>query len=105
MCITNDILTRHITLDQTQYVLKVLKKFGMADCKPVATHLPKKTVLCRATNQEAQEACSYPYLQVIGSVMYAMLVIRPNIAYTLSTLPSFTSCPGMPHIQALKHLL
>ncbi len=47
-CITNNILTRHITLNQTQYILKVLKKFGMADCKPIATPLPKKTVLHRA---------------------------------------------------------
>src|SRR5260370_28329 len=50
MHVTNDNSSRCITLDQTQYVLKVLEKFGMADCKPVATPLPEKTILCRATD-------------------------------------------------------
>src|SRR5258707_5229884 len=51
------------------------------------------------------EARSYPYLQVIGSVMYAMLGTRPDIAYAVSTLSRFASRPGTPHVRALKHLL
>src|SRR5260370_34521069 len=103
MCITNDTSTGCITLNQMQYVLKVLEKLGMLDCKPTATPLPKK-ILHSVTDQEAQEAHSYPYLQVIRSIMYAMLGTRPDIAYTVSTLSCFTTCPGTPHIQALKHL-
>src|SRR5260370_9956104 len=76
----------------------------MADCKPIATPLPKKTILWRATNQEAQEACFYPDLQAIRSVMYVMLGTRLDIAYAVSTLSHFTSCPGTPHVRALKHL-
>ena len=37
ICITNNFLAGCITLNQTQYVHKVLERFGMADCKPVAT--------------------------------------------------------------------
>src|SRR5258708_1825511 len=51
------------------------------------------------------EARSYPYLQVIGSVMYAMLGTRPDIAYAVSTLSRFALRPGMSHVRALKHLL
>src|SRR6266436_917544 len=67
--------------------------------------LPEKTVLRAATNDEVREARSYPYLQVIGSVMYAMLGTRPDIAYAVSTLSRFASRPGMSHVRALKHLL
>src|SRR5258708_3644137 len=77
----------------------------MANCKPASTPLPEKTVLCATTNEEACDAHSYPYLQVIGLVMYAMLGTRPDIAYAVSTLSCFASWPGTPHIQALKHLL
>ena len=86
MHVTNDTTARCITLDHSQYILKVLKKFSMSECKPTATPLPKKTVLQAATNQEAHDARSYPCLQVIGSVMYVMLGTRPDIAYAVSTL-------------------
>src|SRR5260221_13574913 len=73
MRVTNEPSSGHVTLDQMQYVLKVIEQFGMADCKPASTPLPEKMVLHAATDDEVREACSYPYLQVIGSVMYAML--------------------------------
>lgn len=37
--------------------------------------------------------------------MYAMLGMRPDIAYAVSTLSCFSSQPGPKHVQALKHLL
>ena len=77
----------------------------MADCKPAPTPLPEKMVLHAPTDDEVCEARSYPYLQVIGSVMYAMLGTRPDIAYAISTLSCFASHPGSPHVHALKHLL
>src|SRR5260370_35877250 len=104
MHVMNDSSIGRITLDQTQYVHKILEKFGMADRKPVATPLPEKTVLRAATDEEAHEARSYPYLQVIGSVMYAMLGTRPDIAYAVSTLSGFAPRPGTPHVQPFKHL-
>src|SRR5258708_22262450 len=105
MCVINDPSTSRLSLDQTQYILKVLDKFGMADCKPTPTPLPEKAVLRAASEDEVHEARSYPYLQVIGSVMYAMLGTCPDIAYAISTLSCFASRPGSPHVCALKHLL
>ena len=62
MHITNNPSAGHITLDQTQYILKVVEKFGMADCKPASTPLPKKMVLCHTTDDEVCDTCSYPYV-------------------------------------------
>ena len=47
----------------------------------------------------------YPYLQVIGSVMYPMLGMRLDIAYTISTLSRYSSRPGTQHVNTVKHLL
>ncbi len=105
MRIMADPSTRSITLNQTQYILRILDKFSMADCKPTPTPLPEKTILCAATDQEVHHTHSYPYLQVIRSVMYAMLGTRPDITYAISTLSHFASHPGSTHIQVLKHLL
>lgn len=43
---------------QTPYVLKVLKKFGMFDCKPVSMHLENQFILSKEqspVNDEERE--------------------------------------------------
>src|SRR6266850_4809832 len=55
MHIMNDPSIGHVTLDQMLYIHKILEKFGMADCKPIATPLPEKTILRAATDQEAHD--------------------------------------------------
>ena len=100
-----DMLQGMVSIDQSQYIRKVLQRYGMADCKPVATLLPKKVMLRAASDEEAEAAWNYLYLQVIGSVMYAMLGTRPDIAYAVSTLSHYSSRPGIQHVNALKHLL
>src|SRR5260370_38220766 len=39
-----------------QYVGKVLKNFGLVDCKPVSTPLPEKTILHAATRRHTKLA-------------------------------------------------
>ena len=56
MCVINDPSTSCLSLDQTQYILKVLNKFGMADCKPTPTPLPEKAILHAASEDEVHEA-------------------------------------------------
>ena len=105
MRIRIDALQGTVSIDQSQYIHKVLQRYGMADCKPVATLLPKKVTLRAVSDEEAEAARNYPYLQVIGSVMYAMLGMRPDIVYAVSTLSCYSSRLGIQHVNALKHLL
>ena len=95
-----DTLRGTVSIDQSQYICKVLQRFAMADCKPAATPLPEKVTLRAASEDEVEAARGYPYLQVIGSVMYAMLGTRPDIAYVVSTLSRYSSCPGTQHVNA-----
>ena len=94
-----------ISIDQSQYIHKVLQRFGMSDCKPVPTPLPEKMILRTTTDEEVDAAQDYPYLQVIGSIMYAMLGMRLDITYAVSTLSQYSSHPGTQHVNAIKHLL
>ena len=59
----------------------------MANCKPIATPLPEKTILKGAMDEEVEAVQDYPYLQVISSIMYAMLGTRPDIAYVTTGSP------------------
>ncbi|KAJ3474890.1 hypothetical protein NLI96_g12195 [Meripilus lineatus] len=52
-----------------------------------------------------QEMCHKPYSQLIGSLMYAAICTRPDIAYSTSTLAQFMSDPSPTHWEATKRVL
>ena len=47
----------------------------------------------------------HPYASAIGSIMYAMLSTRPDVALALSLTSRFQSNPGMAHWIAVKSIL
>jgi hypothetical protein len=65
-------------LIQRQYLLNVLQRFGMEDCKPCSTPcMPKKTI------DEASTDMSYttfPYRGAVGSLLYLSIYTRPDIS-------------------------
>ena len=89
-----------ITWDQKAYVEKLLSKFNMTDCKPVATPLEGK-LSCG----EASEDLDVPYQELIGSLMYLSVCTRPDICHTLSYLSQFNKSHGIEHWKAAKRVL
>ncbi len=49
------------------------------------------------TPEEREKMTTIPYALAIGSLMYAMLCRRPNIAYDVSLTSRFQSNPGLEH--------
>lgn len=43
-----------------------------------------------------------PYAQVVGSLMYAMVCTKTDIAYVVSVVSRFMSDPGKEHWDAIK---
>ena len=62
-------------LSQKSYIEKILKRFGMHDCKPGDTPMAKGDKFslsqCPKNNFEIQEIQQIPYASAIGSLMYA----------------------------------
>jgi len=46
-----------------------------------------------------------PYASAVGSLMHAMVCIRPDLAYAVSTVSWFMSNPGKQHWEAVKWVL
>ena len=46
-----------------------------------------------------------PYASAVGSLMYAMLCIRPDICYSVGMVSQYQSNPGLKHWQVVKHIL
>ena len=100
---------RMIALSQSTYVDQVLNKFRMADSKKGKVPMSTGTVLsktqCPATEKDMAEMMDVPYASAIGSIMYAMLCTRPDVAYAISLTSRFQQNPGMAHWIAVKNIL
>ncbi|CAI7899199.1 unnamed protein product [Closterium sp. NIES-54] len=104
MAITRNRLARTITLSQSHYIGQVLEKFEMAQAKLVSTPLPFDHQLAPPTSPSSS---SHPYAELVGSLMYAMMCTRPDLAYPISVLARFvgTGRHTTEHWQAAKWVL
>jgi hypothetical protein len=94
--------SRHLlALSQTTYLDKVLKKFRMDQSEesflPIRKGDPLRVSQCPATEKEKSVMTNIFYASAIGSIMYDMLSIRPDVALALSFTSRFQSNPDMPH--------
>ena len=96
MCLTKQILRMHIVRDRTKkllwlsqekYVTKVLERFNMSEAKPVGSALPANCKLnarqCLNGEKDKVEIRKVPYASTVGSLMYAMVCMRPSIAFAV----------------------
>ncbi|XP_031265676.1 secreted RxLR effector protein 161-like [Pistacia vera] len=91
------------------YIEKMLKWFGMQDCKrgilPCSHEIHLSKDMSPKTNQEHKRMRGIPYASVIGSLMYAMLCTRPDIAYAVSVTSRYQSDPREKHWLAVKTII
>jgi hypothetical protein len=91
-----------ITLTQSHYIEKVLKKFNCENSIPARTPMdPHEKVDLYSGNPESQ----LEYARVIVCLMYAMTSTRPDIAYAVGKLSRYTSNPSSIHWHAVTRVL
>ena len=47
----------------------------------------------------------FPYASIVGSLMYAMVYIRPDIAHAVGVVSRYMNNPGKEHWVAVKSIL
>ncbi|RVW81651.1 Retrovirus-related Pol polyprotein from transposon TNT 1-94 [Vitis vinifera] len=92
-----------------EYVKKVLSMFNMNEAKPMSTPLGSHFKLSKEqspkTEEERDHMSKVPYASAIGSLMYAMVCTRPDIAHVVGVVSRFMSRPGKQHWEAVKWIL
>ena len=96
-------ISDRITLTQELYIGNILSRFGMEYLNMVSIPLPKGISLRKRTKEQPTDQVT-TYQSIIGSLMYLVTRIWPNLGYTISFLAQFSSCPTEEHIKAAKHL-
>ena len=65
---------RVLCLSQTQYILDMLDRFRLSDCKPVMMPMDPVAILDKSqsptTEEDKEEMRNIPYMNVVGALMY-----------------------------------
>ena len=72
---------------------------------PLAQHFKFDHSTLPSTDEEVEYMKSVPYSSVVGSLMYAMVCTRPDLAFVISVVSRFMSNPGKAHWEAVKWIL
>ncbi|KAL5835739.1 hypothetical protein ACOSQ4_015236 [Xanthoceras sorbifolium] len=109
MRIKRDTKSGTLLLSQAEYIKKVLSRFNMQDAKPVSTPLGVHFRLSKEqspkTEEERTHMAKVPYASAIGSLMYAMVCTRPDIAQAVGAVSRYMNNPGKIHWEAVKWIL
>lgn len=104
MRITRDRKNHLLTLDQNQYIDKVLKRFKMDESHPNST--PEITTKLQKT-QENEETNNenIPYQEAVGSLIYASISTRLDITHAVHEVSRHMSNYTNEHWIAVKRIL
>ena len=101
MTITRDKKNHKLTLSHNEYIQKVLKIFNMQNAKPVSTpfanHFKLSKEMCPKTKEEMDYMSKFPYASAVGSLMYAMVCTRPDIAHAVGVVSRYMNNLGKEH--------
>jgi len=100
---------RHtIHLSQRSYIESILQQYGLFDLKPVSipmdTNIRLTTAQSPSTTSEYAQMRNVPYHEAEGSLMYAALGTRPDIAFAVQTASRFSTKPGPAHWEVVKRI-
>lgn len=91
-----------IFVHQTTYATKVLMRFNMENCNGVSSPSDANQVMY---NFDESEPSSYPYRELVGSLMYLAIGTRPDISHAVGMASRFLEKPTIVHERAAKRIL
>ena len=100
---------KKLYMSQERYINKVLERFNMDKAKvvssPLSNHFKLRSSQGPSTDEEKEDMEKVPYASAVGSLMYAMVCTRPDIAHAVGVVSRFLSNPGREHWDAVKWIL
>ena len=90
-----------VTMCQRRYVDDVLKRFGMDECKAVASPVD---VSSRLVSSNSASKIDVPFREAVGALMHLTTATRPDIAYAVSFVSRFMENPQEEHWVAVKRI-
>ncbi len=109
MIITRDMKIRKLALSKSEDIEKVLEIFNMHNEKPVskpfASYFKLSKEMCPKTQEDMDYMSKVPHASAAGSLMYAMVCTRPDIAHAVGIVSRYMNNLGKEHWMAVKWIL
>ena len=86
-------------LNQSNYLQRLLKRFGMEDCKPVTS--PIETKISNDCKDEI-DLTNEPYRELVGCLLYVTQTTRPDVCFSVNYFSRYQSRPKTSHWKELK---
>ena len=93
-----------IFLSQGTYVVKILERSGMVDCKPVTTPMELNFKKLCGSDAGPELGNAFEYHQLIGALMF-LVNSRPDICFAVNMLSQYMVEPHHSHLIGAKNLL
>ena len=91
-----------ITFSNDRYIRQTLARFGMTDCNPKYSPLPR-TYYELSFGQAS--TCEETFRAIIGCLLWIARTLRADIMFAVVYLAQFVSCCTEEHLFAAKHVL
>ena len=96
-------------LSQETYINKVFERFNIKNCSSSVAPILKGDIFdliqCPKNDFEWEHMKNIPYASAIGSLTYAQVCTRPDIAFAVGVLGRYQSNPGLDHWRATKKVM
>ena len=101
--IRQDTNEKTVEIQQKQYILRMLEKYGLQDSKPVSTPADPNVRL-RKDDGVSKAVNPVLYQSMVGSLLYAGIATRPDISHAVGAVSKFSSKPSEAHLTTVKRI-
>ena len=102
--IKQDKADKTVEIQQKQYIMRILEKYGLQDSKPVSTPADPNAKL-KKDDRISKPVDSALYQSMVGSLLYAAVATRPDISQAVGVVCKFSLKPSEAHLTAVKRIL
>jgi len=106
--IERDLEGKTTALSRHAYIESIISRFNFDDLKPSSIPMDPSAPLlksqCPMTLAGIARMKNVPYREAVGSLMYAAMGTRPDIAFATSTVVQYMDNPGWEHWEAVKRI-
>lgn len=95
---------KYLWVHQKQYILAMVEKYGLSQAKTVTTPVDINVKL-KAEDGVSKTVDPVLYQSMVGSLLYAAIATRPDIAQAVGMVSKFNSRPSEAHLTAVKRIL
>ena len=105
MEIVRDRKRKTLKIKQSKYIENMAERFGLTDAKPVYTPMDPKINLQKAKIKSELHPDNELYRSIIGSIMYAAQLCRPDVLHAVCRLSRYLNEPTNVHMTQAKLVL